>query len=431
MLMIPFNVVMTARLSGYIDPQALPAVIEKLRARHALLGVRVEIDGNDDAWFIQDNVPEILVEVRERGTGDQWIETAGEQAMISFDPDKGPLIRFVLLHSNDRADLVICCHHLICDGISLTYLLRDILTHLADPHRKVDVLPEPPVLSRETVPTAPSMNAVARAVMRLINRRWARKNIRFGWDHMKKLHQVFWERNRGARTVTSEMSADNTSVLVHRCREEAVTVNTALWTAFMMAQRDVQDDGEPYRGCAGMAVNIRNMLKRPVQESFGFYAASLTVKLPTPGEKPFWDIARDYHDRISRAMEKNDPFKMLTSEYIHPTLLDSLYFSKYGLIKSRISMKLLKKMRWDKTSYGYSITNVGRVPIPLTYGNLGIECIYGPFFYSDVNEKTVGVITTGDTITFMLTYNSQVIPDDKVKRIMEMFDHYITQSLKR
>ncbi len=94
-------------------------------------------------------------------------------------------------------------------------------------------------------------------------------------------------------------------------------------------------------------------------------------------------------------------------------------------------MKLLKKMRWDKTSYGYSITNVGRAPIPLTYGNLGIECIYGPFFYSDVNEKTVGVITTGDTITFMLTYNSQVIPDDKVKRIMEMFDHYINQSLKR
>ena len=40
MLMIPFNVVMVASIKGSIDPERLSDVLNRLRARHALLAVR-------------------------------------------------------------------------------------------------------------------------------------------------------------------------------------------------------------------------------------------------------------------------------------------------------------------------------------------------------------------------------------------------------
>jgi hypothetical protein len=69
----------------------------------------------------------------------------------------------------------------------------------------------------------------------------------------------------------------------------------------------------------------------------------------------------------------------------------------------QLSDKLVQQMNWQGTSYGYAITNVGRMNIPTTYGQYQLKAVYGPFVYSDVNEKTVGVITVGDKITFLMT----------------------------
>jgi hypothetical protein len=49
-----------------------------------------------------------------------------------------------------------------------------------------------------------------------------------------------------------------------------------------------------------------------------------------------------------------------------------------------------------KINYGCIITNVGCVDIPTAYGDLQLEAVYGPLVYSDVNEKTIGVIAVGN-----------------------------------
>ena len=39
----------------------------------------------------------------------------------------------ILLRAPDVSDLIITAHHSICDGRSLVYLIRDIMTYLAHP----------------------------------------------------------------------------------------------------------------------------------------------------------------------------------------------------------------------------------------------------------------------------------------------------------
>jgi NRPS condensation-like uncharacterized protein len=127
LLMLPLNVMMVAKIRGTVNVEQLAAVLDSLRKRHALLAVRVVIDNNDIAWYVAEDVPEFTINTIPRNAQDQWLQTVVEECKTSLPIETGPLIRFSLLHSPERSDLVICAHHAICDGMSLTYLIRDIL----------------------------------------------------------------------------------------------------------------------------------------------------------------------------------------------------------------------------------------------------------------------------------------------------------------
>ena len=165
LLMMPLNVVMVAKIKGTVDVERLASVLDSLRKRHALLAVRVVIDENDLAWYVTEGVPEFTINTIPRQAEDQWLQTAQEECKTSFPIETGPLVRFSLLHSPERSDLVVCAHHAISDGMSLTYLIRDILQQLAEPDREVEILPEPPAITRDTVPSPPSSNFIARGVI--------------------------------------------------------------------------------------------------------------------------------------------------------------------------------------------------------------------------------------------------------------------------
>lgn len=203
----------------------------------------------------------------------------------------------------------------------------------------------------------------------------------------------------------------DTASLVKRSRAEKVTVNSALWTAFLAAQYDIQCDRQRYRQRSGLAVNTREKLRVSAGESFGFYASSLTVKLPYSPQRSFWDNARKVHSRIAKELARTNLSRMLSSEQIHPTLLDSLYFQKYGLLDSRLPSKFLRKMGWHQITYGYALTNVGQFDIPTCYGPLELKRVYGPLFYSDVEEKMVGVITVGGRLSFLHASRESVVGD--------------------
>ena len=313
--------------------------------------------------------------------------------------------------------------------MSLTYLIRDILQQLAEPEREVEILPEPAAITRDTVPSPPPSNFIARGIIGLFNKRWTRQNIRFDSNDLKRLHQVFWEKNQDASVLAWEYSVAETKALVSRCREENVTVNTALWTAFLAAQYDVQGNTDPYRSSAGLAVSTRDKLNVPVGEAFGFYASSLTAHLTYDPRQTFWDSARILHQEIRDSLAKANIFRSLMAEFLAPTLLDSLYFSKYGLMKSRLSDKLVQQMNWQGISYGYAITNVGRMNIPTNYDQYQLDSVYGPFVYSDVNEKTMGVITVGNRVTFLMSYNKAIVKSHTAEEIRDTAMDYLSNAI--
>jgi len=418
-LMLPLNALMAARIQGTIEPGELRSAVESLRRRHALLAVRLVFEDDGAARYEAAGVGEIPVRVIDAVDSNSWLRAVRQELMTSFPIEEGPLVRFVLVRSPSHSGLVVAGHHAICDGISLTFLIRDVLEMLTNAGRQPEVLPLPPPIDHATVPDPPGTRLLERWLVGLLNRKWRKQGISFDQGDMERLHEKFWRRNGEPMVLAWDLAESATAALVERCRQEQVTINTALWTAFLAAQYHVQGDSEAFRSQAGMAVSTRDRLSVPVGDVLGFYASSLTAELKHEPGASFWDGARRIHGAILRALESADLFRMLTAEALHPTLLDSLYFAKYGLITSRMSSRLLSKMRWRGTSYGFSITNVGRVDIPTQYGSRTIESVYGPFVYSDVNEKVVGVTTVGGRMTFSLVCNAEAVGADVAMSIRD------------
>ncbi|MBN1580886.1 MAG: hypothetical protein JXA89_09305, partial [Anaerolineae bacterium] len=109
------SVVLNVRIKGEVTVSALRAAVKQVQRRHRLLSARVALDCDGTAWFTSDGAEEIVVDAVSRRSGEHWIEETLKAYRIPYEFDRRPPLRFILLHGPERSDLVIMCHHMICD----------------------------------------------------------------------------------------------------------------------------------------------------------------------------------------------------------------------------------------------------------------------------------------------------------------------------
>ena len=430
LLMLPLNVIVMGRINGRVPEKDIRSAIINVCAKHPLLSVRVVNDSEGNTKFTSSDVPHPEVRSIPRQGMDHWVTVAEEHYRDAFDLEKGPLARFHILHDDQGFELIICAHHVICDGMSMCFAIRDILKAITSPSSMDYSRIVPPEITMETANDPPKMNGIIKLFFSFINKKWNKKQTHFSLGRFQDLNQVYWKANHRMKIKAWELETELTRSLVSRCRAEKVTVNTALWTAFLQAQSHVQGNKERFRNQAGLAVSVRDKLKIDVGEAFGFYASSLSLPLRIKDDLSFWDQSRKLQNSINNARKKKNPLSMLISSLIEPGLIDSLYLAKYKLFESKLSKRFLGKMAWDKLNYGYSITNVGKVKIESDFGDLKLDSIYGPVVYSDVNEKTVGVTTVDDKLTFVMTYNMDIVGEEQANEIRSNTNQRLSEALR-
>lgn len=130
----PLHFVMTANIIGTLHLSGIEQALVKVQQRHPLLNVRIELERAEIPWFgIQTGT--IPIRLVERYNSQQWQQEVERELANPFDWHQAPLIRIVLVRGDNASDLIISCHHSIGDGMSVVFLLRDILQALESPDR--------------------------------------------------------------------------------------------------------------------------------------------------------------------------------------------------------------------------------------------------------------------------------------------------------
>jgi hypothetical protein len=90
---------------------------------------------------------------------------------------------------------------------------------------------------------------------------------------------------------------------------------------------------------------------------------------------------------------------------------------------------LVKEMEITGLFAGLSITNLGKLDIPIHYGDLKLESLYGPSVYTDLIEKILGVNTINGKMHFNFTFDPKIVStsiiDDIKLRSMEILNDVI------
>ena len=236
--MSPYSVVsIVARIKGKVTTKMVENAVKKVQQRHILLQTRIIVDENNNPWFTAQDVGKIPIETMNRENNNTWIEVYDEACKVPFEFDKLPAIRFYLLHSEDVSDLLIFCHHVICDGMSLAYFSRDLMKHLGDPNLEVDILPNPLPINRKTIPEEQKLSGLILNVMGKINDKWEPEKIVFDQEDYKNIHKTYWD-NFTHQTISIELTEQQTIKLVDNCKANNVSVNSAINTAFFAISKE-------------------------------------------------------------------------------------------------------------------------------------------------------------------------------------------------
>lgn len=437
----PFSVVtMVARIRGEVTEEDLTAAVDKIQQRHTNLRVRIEDDEQHNPWFTTQGASTIPIEVVPRVSADHWARVVRDVAKIPFDFEIRPAIRFVLVQSPEVSELAVVCHHMICDGMSLAYLIRDLLEHLGDPTREVAVLPNPSPVSPETMPAGLSLNAVVRYVIRRMNRKWEAGPVYFDQHDYELLTEAYWQTYEH-QMLTIELSEAETVQLVERCRQEQVTVNTALTAAFAAAQ-SVALGEERYGPELGVAADLRGRLRPPAGEVMGFYAGMATDSYEHDPKVGFWENARNLHTRLRGSFSDAALFKEpLTWNYLSPSIIDAINFKKLGGLvpqdgaesaklrefgqRKDVVLGILKRDKLespDRVIMGTAMTNLTRLDFATTYGHLELERLImkpgGAFPLANVN-MVVGAVTAAGRLSLTVEYVENNIDTGAMEAIRE------------
>jgi len=443
----PFSTVtMVARIKGNVTEEMLMNAVEKVQQRHFLLRVRIIDDDTHEQRFMTEGVQEIHIEIVARKSENDWINIHAEALKIPFEFETCPAIRFILVHSADMSELIILCHHMICDGMSLAYLARDLMVYLGDPTRKIEALPVPPVIDLDNLPSDISQSGLAKFFINRMNQKWNEDSEYFDHEDYKTLTKAYWDTFHH-KFFSIELTETETSALVAWCRKENVTVNSALTAAFIGAQSFVEGE-KPYHTKIVVAASLRDRLPNSPGEGMGMYAGGVELKFKYNHKESFWDNARAFHKTIQpRLTNKNLFSDILNWLYLEPTIFEAMNFKKLGSLvpsgssrygklssfsrKTDVVSRILQRDNLDSLQtkhWGTAVTNLGRLDFPKNYGSLELDRLImqpgGGIPLANVN-MVLGVVTCSGKLSLIVEYAEEAVDTKRIEQIKNQAMQYL------
>lgn len=417
---VPGNyVVVMFRVLGVIDKESLQNALIELRICHPMLGVHIEFDQESKAWFVAEGTPPCQLKEIPRITDDSWYQAVFAEYAIPFDVHHGPLIRFLWIHDREKSELIAFAQHSICDGLSLTYLLKDLMQKLGNPSSALVPKTYIPTFREIYDLDSIKINWLVKKVLTKFNTAWKQMNLSLNEDDFRPLHTAFASSN--LKLLTWSLEPEITQQLVARCHQEKVSVNSALYCAILNTQYKLQGDHDIFRRNIMMPVNIRNYVNPPIGEAVGLFAGGESFSIKMNWKNPFWKQARQIHQEFQKRMTPTYVFthaKKLTM--LEPNLMEGRAFLFLGkltpeatpkyqemmalLEKDRLLAKMKKKVLQTQLQMGSLLTNLGVASIPEKYGNLLLDQIYLLPPVSPFAEKLIGVVTYKNRLQGSIAY---------------------------
>ena len=333
-----------------------------------MLAVGIAASGETTPFFVSVGVAPIPLRLVE-GPADWQAELAREMSQ-PFAQRQAPLVRATLLHEQDAATCILTAHHSVADGISLTYLFRDLLQSLTG--RPLAPLPMPASheamlglpLDPVPLPLTPAAPPPARTAA---YRPWG--------GQPPCVHSL-----RLSDMLSKEVR--------ERARQERTTVHGALAAALAMARERIVSAPSPEGTRILSPIDTRGLLGLDGECALVVEAAISRVS-PRPKDQ-VWELARQVTDGLAPARTLDgtraarSPLCQVTADGLDVPTAAGIFAQVYG--------------------HDLLLSNLGLLRFETDFGALHLEAVWGPAVLFGLDgAQTVGVTTVGGRIGLLHT----------------------------
>jgi hypothetical protein len=127
----PKHFVVAAQIAGFTKPASWQAALTAVQQRHPLLQVCIAEDEVGAPYFRRLNEAGIPLRVVHADVSANWEREMAVELATPLPMTGGPLVQVALMHEENRSMLIVSTHHSIADGLSLTFVVRDLLRALS------------------------------------------------------------------------------------------------------------------------------------------------------------------------------------------------------------------------------------------------------------------------------------------------------------
>ncbi|WP_167957919.1 condensation domain-containing protein [Anaerosporobacter faecicola] len=395
------KIIIKTRINKRINVEELKKAIDKAIQVNELLRCRITFDSKQDTYYqVQKHMDFPLEEY----TTD-WQEVVKKDEKEPFRPEKGSLLRFYYSLGEECTELLLIAHHLMGDGTSYAYLIKDILLALTGKE-----LTQKPVClySMEDLPKKSKLALPMRIMMKFLNRSFAKTGKHFTTDEYYTMAKKYMEKT-DTRIVVKTFTKEQFQQMKQYGKANGITVNTLIVTALLQAAKEKSDIGH--------AVSIR----KKGYEGMGNFATGVSTQNQYDPSKTFLGNAMDFQKSMYEKLndEKKKYFLLQFMGGITGSLQDAIYFAACDGYENKTAKQFANMFGYMGTPKGISVTNLTKLAIPHTYGDLELEefTFVPPLVLN--SKRIIGIATLGETMTITLHIKKDASEEENVAFFQE------------
>ncbi|MDQ0561307.1 hypothetical protein QO004_003100 [Rhizobium mesoamericanum] len=361
----PKHFCMTLQVKGETTVECWRQAIEAVRLRHPLLRTTIARDALGVPSFYQSDAS-IPIKLIPAEPPHDWRLAVSDELMEPFEQG-GPLARTVLFHSRSYTTLVFTAHHAVADGMSVAFILRDMLTVVGGGYLTDTSLP----LAQETIASSWNLKPSSAEPPTVAS------------------PATMLDRTRGRPIVSSlQFSKDLSARIRTVARKHGTTVHGALLAAIILAGRRVSEVWRNGTVRAVSPVNLRSALG-------GKDECVVSIIFPIGGYSPhalteLWDLARSIRRDLAPSKTRG-------------AIIDA-FVNFQRIADSSPSVSDLAAIELQACACEMMLSNLGEAPIADTFGQVQVDALWGPSVFVGIEgEQMIGAATVCGQIHLLHT----------------------------
>jgi NRPS condensation-like uncharacterized protein len=314
------------------------------------------VSKSDDKLFFEDVGKHVTITHYDDSNMVKWEDALLQMTTQPINLMENPGVKICVVERTDHFFLLAIMHHMYGDGLSLKYLMDDLLYIYSIGHKLKEREAET-TLCEDDLPSNAKIPADIRERYLSFSQLCKDKKVEFSWDQYKQMIDIHNEKI-GTGVTCRNIQGTMFRNLKGKCKELGVTINSALTTAMAAALQNNKGVD------AIISLDTRSIFNHENKKGLANYASCIQTNIDYDKSIGFWDNVTKFDKQIKE--ERFQTTKVLNTLYTFllwgADIFGVGYYARYGMYKDMETlMELRKTLRLTSDTDTFEISNIGTI----------------------------------------------------------------------